>query len=114
MKRKYTEPCPHCKQPMERAPTLEEQVHDIIDSGICETHEIMYEEKYWPGTQSLTNRVLERFKHAGITFVREDDLKDQTAGYLAGLRKAREIGLQLGSPLSAKLTELIEIEEKRK
>lgn len=110
---KYTTPCPHCGAPMEREATLDEVVADTINDAIGQAYNIASKQQYWPGTNSLTKRVLELLKVKGIAFVEADRAGAQLDGYMQGLRKAREIALQLGSPMCAKLTELIDEQERK-
>lgn len=115
MTRKYTIPCPHCGGPMEREATITEQAAEVIELGIHKTYAMASRQTGWPGTISVTQEVLAELEQKGIKFADVDgDADTFDRGYVAGLEAARAVGLTLGSPLSAKLTEMIEMKKLEK
>ena len=108
MQPKYTEPCPHCGQDMERKPTLTERVYDHIESGLSMVYHIVSKSDYWPGTNSLTNRVMQSLSDAGIRFVEDTAMANEFGrGYVAGLEAARALCQNVGSPATAQITATI-------
>lgn len=108
MKPKYTEPCPHCGQRMERKPTTYERAQEFIVQGISKTYTAMRDHSYWPGSISIAAEVMQSMSDNGIRVVEDAAMANEFGrGYVAGLEAARALCQNVGSPATAQITATI-------